>query len=245
MRPSRYDARDYRYKITSIPLRQSVDLRQWDSVIEDQGDLGSCSGNAITNAYELQVKRSYPEQFTELSRLFVYYNSRLLDNAVNEDAGAYIRDGMRAVQKFGICSEKLWPYDIKKFKVKPNEECYADGLSRTITSYQSLETIDDILHAVNDNKPVVIGVTVYDSFDNVSKNNPVIRPPTDREKYSGGGHAMTIVGYDLTKKQFLVKNSFGTDWGDRGYGWIPFDYAEAEGFETWVFDISKQPPKPR
>ena len=213
-------------------------MREWDSLVEDQGTLGSCEGNAITNAYELQVKRLYPEKFVELSRLFVYYNSRLLDNSVMEDAGAYLRDGMKAIQKFGICSEKLWPYDIKKFTVKPTEECYKDAESRTITSYQSLDTLDEVLHAINDNKPVVIGVTVYDSFNLVSKENPVIRNPIENEKDSGGGHAMTIVGYDIPKKQFLIKNSFGTDWGDNGYGWLPFDYAEAEGFEKWVFDIS-------
>lgn len=216
-------------------------MREWDSLIEDQGDLGSCQGNAITNAYELQVKRLYPDRFVELSRLFVYYNSRLLDDAVMDDVGAYLRDGMRVVKKFGICSEKLWPYDVKKFTVRPTDECYADALARTITSYQSLETIDEVLQALNSNKPVVIGLTVYDSFNLVSKSNPVIHAPFDHETHTGGGHAMTIVGYDLNKQQFLVKNSYGTDWGDRGYGWLPFEYVETEGFEKWVFDISEQP----
>ena len=94
-------------------------MRKWDSVIEDQGDLGSCVGNAITNAYELQVRYLYPDKFVELSRLFVYYNSRLFDNSVDEDVGATVRDGLKAAQIYGICSEKLWPYDIKKFKIKP------------------------------------------------------------------------------------------------------------------------------
>ena len=217
-------------------------MSEWDSVIEDQGDLGSCQGNAITNAYELQVRFLYPDKFTELSRLFVYYNSRLLDNAIMEDAGAYIRDGMKAVQKYGICSELLWPYDITKFRVRPTDECYKDGLSRTITQYQSLRTIDEVLSALNDNKPVVIGITVYDSFDRVSKYNPVISLPKPNELNTGGGHAMTIIGYDIPKQRLLVKNSFGKDWGDNGYAWLPFDYAEQEGFEKWVFDISDQPP---
>lgn len=217
-------------------------MREWDSVIEDQGDLGSCAGNAITNAYELQVRFLYPEKFTELSRLFVYYNSRLLDKSELEDVGAYIRDGMKAVQKYGICSELLWPYDIKKFAIRPTDECYRDGLSRTITQYQSLDTIDEVLSAINDNKPVVIGMTVYDSFNKVSKSDPVIDLPKSTELGTGGGHAMTIVGYDIPKRQLLVKNSFGRGWGDRGYAWLPFDYAESEGFEKWVFDISDQPP---
>ena len=218
-------------------------MRKWDSRVEDQGELGSCQGNAIASAYELQVKRLYPDKFVELSRLFIYYNSRVIDDAVMEDAGAYIRDGMKVVQKYGICSEKLWPYDITKFSVKPTDECYADALARTITTYQSLKTIDEVLHAVNDNKPVVIGLTVYDSFAQVSRRDPVIHEPTEYEMDTGGGHAMTIVGYDIPKKQFLVKNSFGTDWGDMGYGWLPFDYVEDKGFEKWVFDINDQTPK--
>lgn len=159
-----------------------------------------------------------------------------------EDSGAYIRDGMKTVQKFGICSEKLWPYDITKFNVKPTDECYADGLSRTITSYRSLKTVDDVLNAVNNNYPVVIGITVYDSFNSVSKYDPIIHSPTEDEKTTGGGHAMTIVGYNIPNKQFLVKNSFGKDWGDNGYGLLPFDYAEDNCFEKWVFDISNQTP---
>ena len=214
-------------------------MREWDSLIEDQGDIGSCSGNAVVNAYELQVRHLYPDKFTELSRLFVYYNSRLLADEVMYDAGAYLRDSMKAVKQFGICTEKLWPYNIKKFKIKPTDQCYADGLTRTITSYQSLESIDDVLHAINDNKPVVIGITVYDNFNYVSKNNPIIESPPSQEY--GGGHAMTIVGYNIDKQQFLVKNSFGKGWGDRGYAWLPFKYVEDEGFEKWVFDISEQP----
>lgn len=217
-------------------------MREWDSVVEDQGDLGSCEANAITNAYELQVRFLYPDKFVELSRLFVYYNSRMLDNSELVDVGAYLRDGMKAVQEYGICSELLWPYNIKKFAVKPTDECYVDGLTRTITSYQSLTTIDEVLSAVNDNKPVVIGLTVYDSFNQVSKSNPVISGPKTTDLNTGGGHAMTIVGYNIPRQQLLVKNSFGKNWGDNGYAWLPFDYAESQGFEKWVFDISDQTP---
>ncbi len=215
-------------------------MREWDSLIEDQGHLGSCVGNAITNAYELLVRQLYPAKFVELSRLFVYYNSRLLDSAVTEDVGAYLRDGMKAVQKFGICSEQLWPYNIKKFNIKPTDECYKDALSRTITSYQSLQTVDDVLNAVNQNKPVVIGIVIYDSFDRITKGNSIIPIPSDTEKESAGHHAMTIVGYNIPNQLFLVKNSYGKYWGDAGYGWLSFEYVKSEGFEKWVFDISDQ-----
>jgi C1A family cysteine protease len=239
--PSRYDHRDRHYRRKNSLLRESVDLREWDSPIESQRSLGSCSGNAMTNAYELTVKRIYPDRFTELSRLFVYYNSRVIDNTTGEDVGAYLRSTLAAVKHQGICTEKLWPYNVDLFNVQPPAECYQDAAQRTITNYQSLDTLDDVLDALNQNKPVIIGLTVYDSFNQVDRYDPVIKMPSRSELGQGGGHAMTAVGYDLNRRQILVKNSFGTDWGTMGYGWLPFDYVSTEGFENWIFDISTQP----
>lgn len=237
--PSGFDARDWRYKRASTGIRESVDLREWDSVIENQGSLGSCSGNAMTNAYELTVKRLYPDRFTELSRLFVYYNSRMIDNTTGEDVGAYLRSTLAAVRHQGICAERLWPYDESKFDVPPHAVCYVDSANRTITSYELLDTLDDMLDALNQNKPVIIGLTVYESFNYVDEDNPVVQLP--RAGDSGGGHAMTAVGYDIAQRKILVKNSFGTRWGMNGYGWLPFDYVNSESFEKWIFDISTQP----
>lgn len=237
--PSRADHRDWRYRSSANKLRESVDLREWDSVIESQGSLGSCSGNAMTNAYELTVKRLYPDRFTELSRLFVYYNSRIIDRTTGEDVGAYLRSTLAAVRHQGICTEQLWPYDESKFAVQPPAVCYADGAQRTITSYELLTTLDDMLDALNQNKPVIIGLTVYDTFNYVDENNPVVQLP--RVGDSGGGHAMTAVGYDIAQRLILVKNSFGTGWGTGGYGWLPFEYVTSETFEKWIFDISDQP----
>ena len=84
-------------------------------------------------------------------------------------------------------------------------------MSRTVTTYQSLKTVDEVIDAVNNNKPVVIGITVYDSFAKISQKDPVVKPPSNSEKYTGGGHAMTVIGYDIPKKQHLVKNTYGND----------------------------------
>lgn len=242
LKPSKPDSRDFVYEQGQTAIRPSVDLRGWDSPIEDQSSLGSCVGNAIANAYELEVKKLYPEYFAELSKLFIYYNARLLDNAVKEDVGAYIRDGLKAVKLYGVCTEMLWPYDIDKFDDQPPPMCYANALRRTTTQYRTLATLRDMLETLSADKPVVIGMAVYLSFDRVSKEDPVIPMPTAGDPYQGG-HAVTVVGYDIDKKQFLIKNSYGTDWGDGGYGWMPFDYLRTEGFEKWRFEISDQVPK--
>ena len=239
IKPSKPDSRDFVYVQGQTTIRPYVDLREWDSPVEDQYALGSCVANAIASAYELQVRKLYPQQFAELSRLFIYYNARLFDNSTAEDSGTYIRDGLKAVKLYGVCTEALWPYDIEKFDDTPSEECYADAITRKISGYRTVTTLRDILENLSNDTPIVIGMSVYASFDKVSKSNSVIPIPTSEDSYTGN-HAVTIIGYDLDKKEFLIKNSYGTDWGDGGYAWLPFEYLRTEGFEKWCFDIVRQ-----
>jgi C1A family cysteine protease len=233
-RPSKFDNRDILYKVSP---RTKVDLREWDSPIESQYELGSCVGNAIANAYEIQVKRLYPEKFTELSRLFIYYNARRLEGTSLFDSGAYIRSGLQAVKIYGVCSESIWAYDISKFDDRPSEEAYTDAKTRTISKYTRLMNSEDIVRSLDNNMPVVIGVDVFDSFLSLTKEDSVVKVPTTNDKLSGG-HAMCVVGYNLENNMFLLKNSFGTDWGDGGYCWMPFDYLDYYAWDLWNFDIS-------
>jgi len=232
------DYRDYSYTIKIEPdsLRESVDLRQWDSIVESQANIGSCVGNSITNAYELIVKQKDPDNFVELSRLFVYYNSRLIEGLEKHDAGTSIRSALKSCQIYGICTEKLWPYDVEKFAVEPTKECYEDGLKRKITNYRRLYNLNAIMDVLNDNYPAIVGISIYRSFYYVNQSNPVISLPSVFEEYEGD-HAVCMVGYDTSKKLFLIKNSFGNDWGDQGYAWLPFEYCKKYMFEAWVFDI--------
>lgn len=233
------DERDYRYAQRKIDLRNSVDLREWDSPVEDQGYVGSCVGNAIANAYELMVLKLYPDRFVNLSRLFIYYNSRLFDNSIKEDIGTYIRDGLKAASKYGVCNEKLWPYIEDKFDDQPTPACYVDAAQRLITRYETLYTLRDMLEVLNDSRPIVVGMYVYDDFISMGQKTSVIKVPNDNES-AISAHAVTLVGYDLPNQMFLAKNSFGKDWGDNGYFWITFEYVRTQVFEKWCFDISSQ-----
>ena len=235
--PSPKDDRDYRYSQKKIDLKQSVDLREWDSPVDDQLSVGSCVGNAIASAYELMVRNLYPEQFVELSRLFVYYNSRLFDNSYKDDVGTYIRDGLKAASRYGICEERLWPYDEEKFDDQPSPDCYVDASQRLVTKYEILYSLRDMIEVLNNNQPIVVGMIVYDSFMELGAINPVVKLPTQYDLLSGS-HAVVILGYNLSKQMFLAKNSFGTNWGDNGYFWIPFEYIRTEAFEKWCFDIN-------
>lgn len=235
--PSKHDHRDRIYKASGKHLRDKVDLREWDSLIENQDQLGSCVGHALTSGYELLLKKKYPDKFTELSRLFVYYNARFLEDTQTKDVGVSLKDALKSVNHIGVCEEKYWPYKLDMFDDKPSIPAYRDAITRTITEYHKLNTLDDVLDSVNDGNPVVIGAMVYTGFMYLDHNDHVVKSPRSGEKEEGG-HAMLIVGYDIPKKMFLIKNSFGKEWGLNGYAWMPFSYADKYVFEYWTFDIS-------
>lgn len=236
LRPSLPDNRDYPYTPYNLPLKNIVDLREWASPVDSQMNLGSCSANAAVNAYELLTIKNNREKYTDLSRLFVYYNTRSTEGTISEDVGAYLVNTVKSLATYGVCSETLWPYDATKFTSEPSSECYSDALTRKITNYRKLEGIDHYLDALNNDIPIVFGTTIHKSFDSVSYNNPILPLPSKEDSVIGG-HAMCMVGYDYPKKLLLAKNSYGISWGDQGYCWIPFEYAKTEFFDPWVFDI--------
>lgn len=190
------------------------------------------------------VLLQHPEDFTNLSRLFVYYNSRALDGATDADQGAYLRDAIKAVRAWGICSEDLWPYDVNTFTVKPSAASYQDALTRSIDNYRRLDSIDGVIEAVGSNVPVIFGIKIFSEFDRLTKINPVVSKPSSIS-LDQGGHAMCLVGYDRPSKLLLAKNSYGITWGDAGYCWIPFDYFEEYSYDVWVFDIINHLPIPK
>lgn len=174
-----------------------------------------------------------------LSRLFIYYNSRMLEGKADEDAGSTLRESLAGVAKYGVCTEDLWPYDITKFNVRPTELCYQDALPRRITRYRRIKNISDAVDALNNRIPVVFGVTVFRGFDYLDQDNTIVPLPTEGEQDSGG-HAMCMVGYDQAQQRLLAKNSFGTKWGDRGYCWFTYDYIDQYGYDMWAFDIPQR-----
>jgi C1A family cysteine protease len=232
------DWRDRYYNFARVEKpREYVDLRQWASPIEDQLHLGSCVGQAVVGAYELLLNKTDRKKYTDLSRLFVYYNARLLDDSVSEDVGAYVRDGIKAVNKYGICSELSWPYLIERFARTPSIQSYEDAKHRLIKQYYKIQDIKDMVDALNANSPVVTSLNVYDSFYDLESPGVYILPMPEPRENLIGGHAVSFVGYNLPKKLFLARNSFGVDWGDEGYFWVPFEYAEKDFMDSWTFDI--------
>ena len=231
------DWRDFLYTPQLTPLRSIVDLRPWASPVEDQGHLGSCIGNTVAGAYELLLKKNIPDNFVDISRLFVYYNARLLENTEREDSGAYIRDGVKAAKKYGLCSEKVWPYLINHFNITPSVESYDDAKHRNIKNYYRIATLEDTLDALNHDHPVVFGLKVFEGFNNIEYTKDYILEIPNPEEQPIGGHAMMMAGYDLNRQLVLCRNSFGPDWCMGGYCWIPFEYMRNETFDSWIFEV--------
>lgn len=219
--PDKVDKRDHPYQLTNKTQSKVVDLRNYCSPIEDQGNLGSCTGNAIAGAIELLHKRK--SRTLDISRLFIYYFERLFIGTVNYDSGAYIRDGIKACYTYGAPIENLWPYDITKFKNRPSKPAITEALTRKITSYQRAADFNAVIDAVTSGYPVIAGFDVYSSFTStaVTRTGIMPYPNTKKEKYLGG-HAILIVGYNKTTSTFIVRNSWGTNWGDKGYFYMPF-----------------------
>jgi C1A family cysteine protease len=225
-RPDLPDLRDHFYGVVHrIPkkLPRKADLRRFCSPVEDQGTLGSCTGNALAGALEY-LERISNVAFEDLSRLFIYYNERLLENSVSVDSGAQIRDGIKTLVKQGVCSEKSWPYIISKFTVKPPKSCYKEALDHQVIDYQRLSTLDEMRSCLADGFPFVFGFTVYESFESQKVAQTGIMSMPSKNERAIGGHAVCAVGYDDAKKMLLVRNSWGSGWGMDGYFVMPYGY---------------------
>jgi len=241
-KPDKVDTRDYRYALTARVSPSLVDLRPYCSPVENQGSLGSCTGQAIAGAIELLNKRN--NKPTDVSRLFIYYYERMMIGTVNYDSGAFIRDGIRATNKYGTSLERYWPYTISKFRQEPVLEAKNDALRRKVTRYERVENFDGCIDALSNGYPVIMGFNVYSSFmsNNVARTGIMPFPNTKRESLLGG-HAVLLVGYDKSKKVFIARNSWGTGWGDKGYFYMPFDVVTTPGMSSdyWIIKEVNNP----
>jgi C1A family cysteine protease len=227
-KPDLPDTRDKAYSAPMAALRAlapKIDLRSKCPPVLNQGSLGSCTANAISSAHLFdQMKQRAATPF-QPSRLFIYYNERRMEGTIPVDAGAFIRDGFKSISKEGVCAETLWKYDVSKFAVKPPAAAYTEALKHQAASYSRVQqTLGQLKGCLADGYPFVYGFTVYDSFmsDAVAKTGKV--PFPGRGENVLGGHAVMAVGYDDSKQTFIVQNSWGTGWGDKGYFYMPYSY---------------------
>ncbi|HEX4137918.1 MAG TPA: C1 family peptidase [Bryobacteraceae bacterium] len=244
--PDLPDHRDHLYSapqpvLAKLPPKK--DLRSGCPPIYDQGQIGSCTANAISAAVQFEQKKQALHVFMP-SRLFVYYNERSMEKTVNSDAGAQIRDGVKSLANLGVCPETEWPYDVNKFADKPTPTCYTAAKKCEAVGYQRLDStnLNQLKGCIATGFPFVFGFTVYDAFESqeVAKTG-VLNLPGPKEKVQGG-HAVLAVGYDDSTQRFTVRNSWGKDWGTRGYFTIPYSYLTSTNLadDFWTIRILKE-----
>lgn len=223
-----------------VKLPASVDLREWCSPVEDQGQLGSCTANAGVGLLEYYERKAFGKHI-DASRLFLYKTTRELIHSQG-DSGAYLRSTMQAMILFGVPPEEYWPYRIQDFDKEPSAFCYAFAQNYQTLQYLRIDpmgtTPDSLLKQIKSNLaakiPAIFGFTVYDSIQDADKDGK-IPFPTPKESVLGG-HAIMTVGYDdkmkiknqsskkATTGALLIRNSWGSGWGEQGYGWLPYEY---------------------
>jgi C1A family cysteine protease len=210
-----------------MPLH--VDLTPQCPVIYDQGQLGSCTSQAIAAAIEFDLMKQKLPDFMP-SRLFIYYNERAVEGTINTDSGAMIRDGIKSVASLGVCPESEWIYDINTFTQKPTPICYTDALKNRAVSYSRLPNNRASLLklCLANGIPFVFGFSVYESFESQEVAHTGVVPLPQANEQLLGGHAVLCVGFSQTgyddTSVFICRNSWGTNWGNKGYFTMPFKY---------------------
>jgi len=232
------DVPDHRDVLFSPPpavmasLPPHADLRAACPEIYDQGQLGSCTANAIGAAFEFDQKKQGLADFMP-SRLFIYYNERAIEGTVDSDSGAMIRDGMKTLNQMGVCPEGEWPYDLAKFRDQPSAQCYADAAKHQALVYRRvLQDLHQLQGGLASGYPIVFGFSVYESFEGRDVARGGVVPLPKRAEKQLGGHAVLAVGYDDTDQTFWVRNSWGTGWGQRGYCKMPYAYLTSSGLAS-------------
>lgn len=218
-----------------------MDLRDNFPPVFDQGRLGSCVFNAIDGAYGFEMLKQ-AEPFLSMSRLFMYYNVRKNMGTINEDSGAEIKDAVYNISSnydsVGTCEESMWPYDISKFAEEPPIICYSDAKNHHIVAAERIEQdLNHIKQSIVDGYPIVFGFVVYESFEsNEVATTGKMPMPSSNEKQLGG-HAIVAVGFDDVNKVIICRNSWGIEWGDKGYFTMPYEFIVRSDYASDFWSI--------
>lgn len=226
--PDHPDHRDHLYTAPLAalqPLPPWVDLRPACPPIYDQRPLGSCTANAVAAAVQFDRMKQHLARLFMPSRLFIYYNARVLQGTVDWDSGAMIRDTIKSVAAWGTCPEAMWRYEVAAFRLRPVDSCYEEGKRHKAVRYQSLaQDLNQMKGCLASGYPFAFGFTVYQSFESPQVARTGHVPLPGSAEAVTGSHAVLAVGYDEARQWFIARNSWGAGWGMGGYFTLPYSY---------------------
>jgi len=229
---------DWKYRPSASVMRQlpaAVDLRRHCPPIYNQLHLNSCSANALAAALRFDEIREGRAGIASPSRLFIYYNERVVAKLVDQDAPVSLRDGYRTIAKFGSCPEAMWPYLVRRFRRKPTPACYRSGRRHVPIGYFRIRrAIDDLRACLAEAYPFVFALGVHKSMMRRDVRRTGVVPIPTRRDALIGGHAVVAVGYRHAERQLVFRNSWGSGWGDHGYGYLPYAFVNSPAL-TWDF----------
>lgn len=226
----------------SSQLPPRVDLRIHCPPVEDQKRTNSCVAQAVVGALEThQKKAGLP--LTDMSRLFVYWNARKLSGNTHSDTGTLNQMGMAALMAYGACEEQLWPFQEAAVLAEPDARCYQNAAKHEAIQFARTPHGEAALTALAEGFPVVFGMYAPMEFYQVAHKTGVMPEPGQvPTRTPPAGHAMLLVGYDLEDRTYLVRNSYGEQFADRGYFRIPFNTLSAWSRERdyWTIGAIEQ-----
>jgi C1A family cysteine protease len=184
-----------------------------------------------------------PPRLVRAARLFQYYATRKIEGSVSEDSGASIRDAVKAMNLYGVGDESLYPYDVTKFAVNPPQNVWAAAATHKVTSYHSIADgdLESIKAVIASGFLVGFGFNVYDNFMSAAMaRTGILHLPGYNDAFQGG-HAVAIVGYDDSVKQFIVRNSWGLGWGLHGYFMMDYAYLANTTLSSDLWAVNSAP----
>ena len=221
------DPRDKKFALIAAPQLSEpriVDLRHLDMPIWDQGSMGSCTGQSWAALHDFLRRKTLNNKgvFKPSSRLFIYNCERIGSNTLHEDSGANMRDGGDVLHDLGVCPEKMFDYKHDNLYKMPTGEMYSEAAAHKNSTYYALDTVREMRHCLQEGYPFVFGFAVPNEFMGFTMASKGRMPINDWYSDQQGGHAVMCVGYDDEKREFIVRNSWGPDWGDKGYFYMPY-----------------------
>jgi C1A family cysteine protease len=195
----------------------------WMPDAYQQLSLSSCVGNGTSVVIKVDAKNQGVD--LDPSRMFVYFNARLLEGGSVTDDGCEIRDAIKSIAQFGVAPESEWPYDLFRVDLTPDASVYTDALKHEALLYRRVpQELSQIKAAITSGLPIVGGISVYDSFESAEVAKTGIVPLPAPTESLLGGHCIVFYKYSDSKGTVRFLNSWGPDWGENGSGDLPYPY---------------------